>query len=399
MTDPKPSDISTASWRLRTYPIVVLAALVGALLLATSVYDRDDPTSRLGGDYPSFYGAGSIVRDGDWDQLYSGERQQLEQAGLIDDVGGYLYFSYPPFVAAVYGQFVGFGYQWSFLLHTLLLGLALAGAVRLLWPWLQHMGLPPVAVTVIALGFYPVLRAIPGGQNTTFSLLLVAAALRLDHEDQSVAAGFVAAMLLYKPQFGVVLVALLLVARRWRMLAGWLAGAASLYAISAMLMGGEWVRDWWAQAGAFRDLNLDANGANFVSFPGFLENVLGLGSGLAWAVGYGLAALVGGLVAFYWWKNPNDLALQRWTLAAAAVVVAAPQTLYYDTGLLLLGLVPFSLAGSRRLLLVVGSLLTLSWTQLGAGSLAWSPLGPIAWVGVALLLYSAFQSRSPPQAA
>jgi hypothetical protein len=384
VSDSSTDNQSDASWRLRTYPILLLVTLFGAMLLAVAVYDQDDPTSRLGGDYPSFYGAGAIVNDGDWDDLYSGERQQAEQAGLIDDAGGYLYFSYPPFVAAAYGLLGGLDYRWSFLLHTILMGLALYGAVRLLAPWLRHLNLPIVAIFVAALAFYPVLRAIPGGQNTTLSLLLLAAAIWLDSEDQPIWAGVAAAHQLFKPQFGVVLVPLMIVGRRWRMLVGWAAGAAVLYIVSRLLMGGAWLADWWEQAGAFRDLNVIANGDNFVSFPGFLENMLGVGSATAWVVGYGLAAVIGVAVAYYWWSNPRSYSLERWALAAAAVVLAAPQTLYYDTGLLLLGLVVF--LEKERSAMVIGGFVLLSWTQLASAPLGWSPLGPLSWVAVGALL-------------
>lgn len=397
MTDHKTDAKDETSWRMRTYPIVVLVALLGAMVLATVTYDRDHPTSRLGGDYPAFYGAGAVVLDGDWDELYSGERQQIEQTGLIDDDGGFLYFSYPPVVAGAYGVLAGLGYQWSFLVHTILMGLALYGAIRLLWPWLERLGLTRSALLVVALAFYPVLRAIPGGQNTTLGLLLVAAAIRLDHDGHSFWAGAAAAMLLFKPQFGLVIVALMIVARRWRMLGGWSLGALAIYTTSAVLMGGEWIADWWEQASAFRDLNLEANGTNFVSLPGFLENVFGSDSGFAWVLGYGLAAALGAAVAYYWWKHPVDRALRRWSLAAAAVVIAAPQTLYYDTGLLLLGLVVFVSMAPPRAGVVVGAMAALSWTQLASSALGWSPLGPIAWVATALLLRYVNRARQTPR--
>ena len=85
------NDIADAAdrptWRLRVYPVALLVALGAALLFATITYDRDHPTSRLGGDYPAFYAGGSIARQGDWDELYSAERQAVEQAGLSDDDG------------------------------------------------------------------------------------------------------------------------------------------------------------------------------------------------------------------------------------------------------------------------------------------------------------------------
>ena len=385
------NDIADAAdrptWRLRVYPVAILVALGAALLVATITYDRDHPTSRLGGDYPAFYAGGSIARQGDWDELYSAERQAVEQAGLIDDDGSYLYFSYPPFVAGAYAGFAGIEYRWSFLIHTVLMGLALAAAVKILDPWLNGFGWPAVALFALAVTFYPVLRAMPGGQNTTLSLLLLAVAARLDRDEMPLLAGLALAALLFKPQFGVVIVPLLLIGRRWRVLAGWVAGAAVLWMISFLLMGGTWLADWWEQAGAFRDENVAANGHNFVSLPGFLENVLGSGAPAALVAGYGLAALFGAAIAYYWWKHPRCHALERYGLAGAAVVIAAPQTLYYDAGILLLGLVVAVGLFRRSLPVVLGGLVVGSWVHVLADDLGWSPLGPIIWAGVAWLCW------------
>lgn len=386
------------SWRLRVYPVALLVALVAALVFATVTYDRDHPTSRLGGDYPAFYAAGAIAGDGDWDELYSAERQATEQAGLIDDDGSYLYFSYPPFVAGAYAGLAGLEYRWSFMVHTVLMGLALAGAIAILWPWLERFGWPRVALFALAVAFYPLLRAVPGGQNTTISLLLLGAAARLDRDDRPVIAGLALAALLFKPQFGVVIVPLLLVARRWRVLLGWTIGAVALWAASFALTGGAWVADWWDQAGAFRDENVAANGTNFVSLPGFFENLVGVGEPGAFVVGYGLAAVFGAAVAYFWWKHPRNRALERYGLAGAAVVIAAPQTLYYDAGLLLLGLVAAALAARFRAVILV-ALVALSWSHVVADDLGWSPLGPLIWVGAGVAcwqLIAASHSEATP---
>lgn len=372
---------------MQVYPLVILVALLLATVVVSISYDIDHPSTRLGGDYPAFFGAGEIAREGDWSDLYSGERQQEVQAGLIDDDGGYLYFSYPPFVAAGYGLLAGAGYQLSFLIHTLLMGLALWASIRVLRPWLDQTGLPEIAMFVAALAFYPVLRAIPGGQNTTISLLLFAGALRLDHEERPVLAGFVASLLLFKPQFGVIVLPVMLVAKRWRMVGGWAFGAAAWFGLSTLLMGGTWVSDWWNQARSFGDLNLMANGKNFVSFVGVLENGLGGDSAFGTLVGYTFAMLVGLGVAYFWWKHPAERAVERWALLAAAAVVVAPQTLFYDAGLLLLGGVALGLAVGPRPVLVFVVAAVVSWSQLGAGVLDWSPLGPVVWGAVVWLVW------------
>jgi hypothetical protein len=367
--------------------LALLIVLVAALLFATVTYDRDHPTSRLGGDYPAFYAAGSIARSGDWDELYSAERQAEEQAGLISDDGSYLYFSYPPYVAGAYAPLAGLEYRWSFLVHTVLMGLALWGAIKLLWPWLERFSWPPLAIYVLALAFYPLLRAVPGGQNTSLSLLLLAAAARLDRDERPLLAGLALAALFFKPQFGVVIVPLLLVSRRWRVLGGWVIGAITLWAGARFLTEGAWVAEWWEQAGAFRDENVAANGPNFVSLPGFLENLIGVGEPAAFVLGYGVTAVFGLAVAYFWWKHPRSHQLERHALAGAAVVVAAPQTLYYDAGIMLLGLVvAIALVPKHRAaaLVVLG---VLSWSHLAAAELGWSPLAPVVWIGAAALFW------------
>jgi len=374
-------DVKTASsWRLTAYPLVVLITLLGALVFSTVRYNSDDVTLRIGGDYPAFYGAGSIAADGDWDELYSAERQQAAQTRLVDDEGGYLYFSYPPVVAAAYGPLAALPYEWSFLLHTILMAAALALAVWALEPWLKGLGLPRMALLVAALAFYPVFRAVSGGQNTALTLLLLAAALRFDHEDRPVPAGLIASLVLFKPQFGILVLPLLLVGRRWRMAAAWSGGAAALYACSVFLMGGGWLSEWWQQARQFGDQNLDANGANFVSLPGFLGNALGSGAS---AVGYVLAVIVGVVVAYLWWRTPHYDAPTRWAALAAAMVVVAPQTLYYDVGLLLIPVV-WSLRRWPATWAIGAAVVT--WTQIASSQLGWSPLGPVVIVAVTVLL-------------
>ena len=389
----EPTSGRDPSWRLRVYPFALLVALGGALLLAVLSYDRDHPTTRLGGDYPSFYAAGSIALAGDWGELYSAERQSAEQAGLIDDEGGYLYFSYPPFVAGAYGALAVFDYSVSFLLHTVLMTLALVAATRLLWPRLESIGWPFPALLVLAMAFYPMLRAVPGGQNTTVSLLLLALAVRLERDDAPFWAGVALAGLLFKPQFGVVIVPLLLLTRRWRVLAGWATGAGALAIVSSWLMGGMWLGDWWEQAGAFRDQNVVANGANFISLPGFFENLLGTGETTAFVVGYGAATVFGLAVAYFWWRHPRSHHLERYALAGAAVVLAAPQTLYYDAGLLLLGLAAVAAVVKENGVRVIGPLAALSWVHIVADDLGWSPLGPLVWVAAGWLIWRLVRSR------
>lgn len=371
---------SQAEWRLRVYPLAVLGALLAALVFASIRYDRGDPTSRLGGDYPSFYAAGSIARAGEWDQLYDPARQQAAQEGLIDDSGGFLYFAYPPFVAGAYAGLAGLDYQWSFLVHSLLMGAALAATVLVLWPWLSGFGVPRPAWVVLALGCYPILRAVGGGQNTTLTILLVAGAARLDRDERPMLAGAVLAIALFKPQFGLLLIPPIVLARRWRVLAGWAGGGVALYAISALLSGGAWIAGWWRQAGVFSEQNLSANGSNFVSFPGFIANAAGSSAEVI-GVAAGITMLA--FASYFWWRFPTVYPLERYAVALLAAVLFAPQSLYYDAGVGLLALVAMLGYLGARSAAVGAGLLIVSWSELAAPALGWSPLGPVLWLAVA----------------
>ncbi|MFQ5554031.1 MAG: excinuclease ABC subunit UvrB [Acidimicrobiia bacterium] len=316
--------------------IALIAALAVAVIVATAAGSGGDaPGGRLGGDLPAFYGAGAIAAEGDWEALYEPQRQLLAQTGLWEDEGSFLYFAYPPQVAALYRPLVPLGYRTAYVVHTVLMALALLAAivvVRPLIPWLGGGVLVPFA---FALTFYPMLRAVTGGQNSALTLLLFAALARLDYEDRPVLAGVVAALALYKPQFGIPLVTLVLVSRRWKMLGGWAIGAAGFATFGAALAGAGWVGDWWSQAAGFRDLNVGANGENFISIAGLLEHVLGAGDGIAVVVGAVIAVAGLGLAALVWRRAPTS-PLLRAAVAAAVIVAIMPQPLFYEAGLLLL---------------------------------------------------------------
>jgi hypothetical protein len=379
-TAPAAPPPGSLAWRLRVYPAVILAVLAAVVvLLAVTADDGAALSGRLGGDYPAFYGAGRIAADGDWSHLYEASRQQQAQGTLVDGSGGYLYFAYPPFVAAGYRVLAAVDYRWSYLLHTALMAAALWGAVVL---WRRYLPFPvgTAAAVTAALLFYPVLRAVPGGQNTALTMLLVAAAARLDGDGHDVAAGLAVALLLAKPQFGVPMLALLVVGRRWRMVAAGVGGAGVLYLAGAALAGFGWVGEWWSRANAFLDVDAGVNHANLISWQGFVEHLAGTGSTAGVVVGWGLALLTAAFAALFWLRHPHDSPAVRYSVAVAAIVLAAPHTMYYDGGVLLFPLVLLAAAAGRTGWMVAAALWAVSWGQLAADTLGWSPVFLVAVV-------------------
>ena len=369
--------------RARRAAAAVLLALAIAVAVATLAgRGAETPGGRLGGDLPAFFGAGSIAADGDWDALYDADRQIEAQAALWEEEGSDLYVAYPPQVAAAYRLLVPLGYRLAYLVHTVFMAGALLLAVSLARPLFPLLRERTLVAFAFAVTFYPVLRAVLGGQNSALTLLLLVAVARLEHDGWPLAAGLTAALLLYKPQFGVPLALLIGVGRRWRMLGGWLAGALALYLAGAAAMGAGWIGDWWEQAVRFRDANVVANGSNFISAPGVLEHLLGAGDPGAVVGGAVVTVLAMSLAALLWWRLPSEVAL-RHGAAAAAIVLVAPQALYYEAGVLLLPIAVLAATTVRRGVRISGGWLSGGWlsgvwlfglAQLTASTLGVSPL-------------------------
>ncbi len=377
-TAPAAASPGSLAWRLRVYPAVILTVLAAVVVvLVVTADDGAALSGRLGGDYPAFYGAGRIAADGDWSHLYEASRQQQAQGTLVDGSGGYLYFAYPPFVAAGYRLLAGLSYRWSYLVHTALMVVALWGAI-VLWRRYLPFRIGTAAALAGALLFYPLLRAVPGGQNTALTMLLVAAVARLDEEGHEIWAGVAASLLLAKPQFGVPLLALLVVGRRWRMVTAGLGGAGLLYLAGAALAGFAWVGEWWRSANAFLEIDAGVNSANLISWQGVLEHLAGGAIGAV--LGWGLALLTAALAALFWLRHPHASPGVRYSVALAAIVLAAPHTMYYDGGVLLFPLVLLAPTAGRAGWVAAAALGAVSWGQLAADGLGWSPVFLVAVV-------------------
>jgi len=315
-------------WRLRRYPQAAILALLAGWAFAVAVgSDRPVDTGLLGGDYPAFYVAGSIVNEGLSDRLYDFELQASMQADLVPN--GFLPFAYPPFVAAAYAPLAFMPYRASYALFTIISFSALALAIWLLRPITPlAREYPWIALAGAAL-FYPMLRAIIGGQNTAISLMIVVGTWRLLRADRDVAAGIVLSLLAFKPQFLLPILGVVWLARRHRAVYATLAGMGVLFFIGVALTGWSWPIDWWSEATSFALANDAVNGLNFVTWH---QLALWLGVEPAWI---GLSSATAGWIAWTAYRyGSRDLSgVLAMTLPGA--VLLAPHALFYDVGLAL----------------------------------------------------------------
>jgi hypothetical protein len=391
-------------WRMQWYPRAVLAALGAALLLGVLFGGGASTASgRLGGDYPAFYGAGRIAVDGDWKHLYEPERQIDAQYDLYpgEEAGQYMYFPYPPFVAAAYAPLALLPYRLSFLAHTLLMTAAVVASV-----WIAGARFPilreyQAMALALALTFYPMLRAILGGQNSALTLFLIVASWRLATDRHDFAAGLVLALLLFKPQYAVPLMLLYALTGRWRVLLGSLTGAGVLLLVGASVMGIDWLVPWWKQVQEFAGLDVSFNGMNNVSFIGFAANLSGSTAVIVF-LGFVPALAAVAVLASCWLNGRSDALGEKMALAATGLILISPHTLYYDGSLVLITLVVLAAHTSPSLRRIAFIWVAAS-CQVLADVLGWSPfffvvLGIAVWAMRSLVpdLFQRRQTLSNP---
>ena len=104
-----------ATPRLTVYARAAAFAVLAAFVLSVAAGAGGEAAAgRLGGDYPAFFAAGSIVADGDWESLYEPARQLEAQQQLFPaSDSDFLYFADPPYVAALDRPLAAIDYRLS----------------------------------------------------------------------------------------------------------------------------------------------------------------------------------------------------------------------------------------------------------------------------------------------
>jgi Glycosyltransferase family 87 len=395
--------IPTSRFLARTVPVAILVVVGLAALLpgAVSIVGRDGDVQTFGGDFPAFYAAGRIVLDGRAAELYDPAVQREYQSDFDAD-GEFLYFAYPPVTAIAYAPISALPYTAAFAVQSLAALAALVAAVAIAWPGVA--GRAPEAHTVlfvsaVAVVSYPIITSVLGGQNTTFTLLLLAIVWRACSREADLVAGLAAAAMLYKPQYGILVIAVLMLARRWRALAVALMGGVAIYVGSAALFGLRWPTTWLDQVGWFASINQEVNGHLFVNIDGWMRTVAG-GSTTVTVVIVAALALVSVLSAL----RVHRAAMAWWNLGivAGAMILLAPSALAYDAGLALVAAGVFGAVsdlGGNRFVVAVGVVVASSWLQVLASRLGWSPMFLVlAAVFVAQVVLTGGRTRFVSQA-
>lgn len=368
--------------------LVSLAVLIGlaigfVVLLATSTGLRTIRGGRIGGDLPSFYAGARIVASGRFEKLYDAAAQEEVETDLLLGARGRLPFPYPPYVAVAYVPLTWVPFKAAYAIHTILMAMCLAGALLLLRRVIPAIGGSFLQVFAATLAFYPMFRALLGGQNTPLSFLLgVGAAVTLMN-GRDFTAGLWIGLWLYKPQLAVPVggVLLLRAQDKRRFAAGVATIAVLYYAIGVVIGGWQWPL-WWWHDGAMRftidDLALESwNGVSF--------NEVATEHGLTPFNWIASALTVCGAIWLALRRDVPTVAATAFAMLTAVLIV--PHALYYDGGLAALALIA-AVASRPSVLPAVLGIWALAWLQPLRTQLPVPPVTIVILLSMALVAWA-----------
>lgn len=253
-------------------------------------------------DFASFYAAGTLVRSGQGGQVYDYAAQEKVQENFIRLRGAPLLYVHAPFELLIFLPLAGFPYPAAFEVWfgcNLVLLFTVPFLARSLLPGIRDR-IP--AILLVFGFFFPATFALVQGQDSILLLLLFTVFYAAMRRGDARAAGLCLALAAFKPQLLLVVLAVLVWQRQWRILAWFLKGSALLLLVSFAIVG------WKGALGFphfllwFDRLPAEISGA----YPSHMPNLRGamftmLGSrwsadGLRWVTAGATLALLGGVL-------------------------------------------------------------------------------------------------------
>ena len=223
----------------RTFRPFLFAALAYLLVVQVALCVMSvRPALEGHADFRTFYCTGYLVRTGHANQIYDYEVQKQVQNALVAPSDVALPFYHPayeallfvPFSLASYrvGYFLFIGFNIALLVISALLMRPYLFGLASIWPML------PFAVFLL---FFPAGIALMQGQNSILLLALYSGAFVAIVAGNDFLAGCLLGLALVKFQIALPVVALFLIWRRWRMIAGFAASGSAVLIASIWLVG------------------------------------------------------------------------------------------------------------------------------------------------------------------
>ncbi len=306
-----------------------LALLATALLAAVGAVRVVTAHGGAGGDFLSFYAAGSIVRHGGHGLYDPGVQDFVQHAlypGTLAHATGY---PLPVFAAWIFAPLSKLPFGAAFLVWcaiNLALLATLAAALE------RHLAAVPrlprrAFVAAFALSI-PAVTDVVFGQVDLFVFAALFGAYLLLRREREATAGIVLAAVLLKPQFLLGVVPMLIAWRQWRTLLALAAAGVPLLVVPELITDPHALIDNLALVARYRSGdNLQVNAALMSNWRGFIVSTTGNDAAWLWAPGTLLIAAAAYAVALRRWAAARDGAAsadQSYALAVMLPLLVSP---------------------------------------------------------------------------
>jgi hypothetical protein len=338
--------LRTGEWltaaRMRAYSLILLGLSVlvfaGWIAVSDGLIDRNGQP--IGTDFSNVYAAGTLTWQGRSADAYEPALQHAAEKAVFDGREVPFYgWHYPPFFFAVAVLVAAVPYGWGLAIWLVASFAAYLAALRAI--------LPRQETLLVAAAFPAVFVNVGHGHNGFLTAALLGGALHwLDRRPWL--AGVLIGLLVYKPQFGVLIPIALVAGGRWRTIGAAAATVAALVVISFALLGsGIWHA--FADSMSFtQTVVLEQGGTGWHKIQSIFAGVRAWGASvpIAYAAQASLFALLAATLAWLW---HSDAAFE---LKAAALalgsLLATPYVLDYDLVVLAVAIAFFARHGLRH---------------------------------------------------
>ena len=310
--------------RVRGYSLILLAVYVltiaGWIALSDGLIDRNGKP--IGTDFSNVYAAGQLTWQHRPAEAYEPARQHAaEKAVFAGREVPFYGWHYPPFFFAVAFLVATVPYGWAISLWLAASFAAYLATMRAILPR------PPTLL--IAAAFPAGFINIGHGHNGFLTAALLGGALHL-LDRRPWLAGVLVGLLIYKPQFGILIPIALLASGRWRTIGAAVTTIACLLALSLITLGGE---VWHAFADSMtftQTVVLEQGGTGWEKIQSIFSAMRMWGGSiqLAYAVQIALALSLAASLAWLW-RSETAFELKAAALAVGSLL-ATPYVLDYD---------------------------------------------------------------------
>lgn len=330
----------TAS-RLRGYSLIFIGFYVIAIAVWIALsHGLIDPNGKpIGTDFSNVYAAGTLIWRGAAADAYSPALQHAAEVAVFGRDVPFYGWHYPPFFFVVAVTAAAVPYAWGLSGWVLASLAAYLAAIRAILPRPETM--------LVALAFPAVFVNAGHGNNGFLTAALLGGALHLLDRKPGLA-GLLIGLLIYKPQFGILIPLALLAGRRWTAIGTAALTIAALIVISMATLGiGVW-RAFMASTAFTRTVVLEQGNTGWEKIQSVFSATRMWGANLHVAYGAQIALALLLAVSIAWlWRSKAAFELKASALATASLL-ATPYVLDYDLTVLAVAIAFFVRHGLQR---------------------------------------------------